>query len=86
MNVYSINDMKAEAFNLPFFSENHGTAIRSVQVQLEQDEKMRSFAEDFAIYCVGSFDVGTGRLTPRDPEHVVDCRELTAAAGIKAIA
>ena len=76
MNVYTLRDTKAEAFNLPFFSDNHATAMRSLTVQLEQDPNMQAFAEDFVLYCVGTFDQASGRLTPRDPEQVVDVNEL----------
>ena len=87
MNIYSIRDMKAEAFNLPFYSDNHGTALRQLTMQLERDENMSAFAVDFALYCVGTFDQATGRLTPRDPEHVVDCVELISLGdNVKAIA
>lgn len=78
MNIYALRDTKAEAFNLPFYSDNHATAMRSLTVQLEQDENMRSFAVDFVLYCVGTFDQASGRLTPRDPEVVVDCVELVS--------
>lgn len=78
MNVYSIRDIKSEAYNRPFFSQTRATAMREISVGIPNDETMRSFAADFALFEIGTFDTTTGRITGQEPYHVVDVIELLA--------
>ncbi len=80
MKHFSLKDMKAEAFNRPFPSQNRATAIREISTQIESDEKLSSYASDFALYEVGDFDENNGRWTiPADPIHILDCIEMKEA-------
>lgn len=74
--ILSIRDSKAEAFNRPFFSQTRATAMREIQNGLEQDKQMKSFAFDFSIYEIGSFDITNGHITSIEPHHVCNVIDL----------
>lgn len=77
MKIFSIRDEKAGAYNLPFFSPTGGTASREVASGLMADKKMTSFAVDFTLYEIGTFDPTTGRIEALEsPHHIIDIIEL----------
>lgn len=76
MNIYSIQDLKAESFNRPFFSATRSTAMREIQLGLRNDESMSVFAPDFALWEVGSFDPHTGHIESQTPYHVCNVQDL----------
>lgn len=57
LNVYTIYDSKAEAYNQPFYSQTHGTAIRAV-LSMMSDPKhpFALFTEDYTLFCIGAWD------------------------------
>jgi len=57
LNVFSIYDEKAQAYNAPFFQSAVGQAMRSF-CDLAKDEKtsINRHPEDFALYHIGEFD------------------------------
>lgn len=77
MKLFALRDTKAEAFNRPFCSATRLTAQREIQHGLAENNMLRTFAMDYTLYEVGSFDEETGRITPcPDPYHVIDVSEL----------
>lgn len=55
--ICSVFDAKANAFGVPFFTQNNGTARRSFAALSNDPQSMVSKApEDFALYSLGEFD------------------------------
>lgn len=78
MKMFSIRDLKAEAFNEPFFNLTPAMAMRRIQMSLQSPEsQMKIFAPDFAIYQIGEFDQVTGLVTGiPDPHHLIEIVDL----------
>lgn len=78
LQLFSIRDTKAEAFNRPFTSQNPAMAMREIQTAVNQsDNPMKTYAEDFALYLVGEFDEQTGNLTGMmEPHHICSILDL----------
>lgn len=75
--VFALRDIKAAAWLDPFFSTNTGTMLRDLGDFVEQGRIPQSHLADLELYEVGSYCQESGRLTPRDPKHVVCLGELT---------
>ena len=61
--VYTMFDSKAEAYQTPFYSHNHATAIRSVMSMSNNPEHPYGmYKKDFTLFCLGMFDDETGDL------------------------
>lgn len=74
MKMFSVRDVKAEGFNIPFFQPTFGLAERMFK-ELCQDEKSTLYKnpEDFSLYYLGEFDPRSGSLNLVDqPKHVLD--------------
>lgn len=69
--VYSLYDEKAEAYANPFYMENDNCAIRAIVNSLRQNEDLAINAGDYKVYCLGSFNDGTGNLTGTVPVRLV---------------
>lgn len=65
--MYSIYDVKAQSYGVPFFSPTDGLAIRSFS-QLCQDSNSTvfSYPEDFTLYRLGEIDLVTGEVSGND--------------------
>lgn len=74
MNVYSIYDEKACAFNVPFFCVSDGVAVRNfTDLALDPRSMVHTHPEDFSLYCIGSFVDDTALLAPSMPVRLI-CR------------
>lgn len=63
--VYSIYDSKAEIFNNPMFFIGRGQAIRGFSDEANRAEsEIHRHPEDYTLFQIGTFDVGTGLLEP----------------------
>jgi len=61
--MFSIRDNKAAVFMPPFHSHNRGTAIRSIQQNmLDENSSLAAYPEDFDLFEIGTFDDETGSL------------------------
>lgn len=76
MKIFSIRDLKSEAYARPFFSQNRATAMRELSMSLQQNTMMIQYSEDFALFEIGDFDETVGTLEGIQPHHVCDIREL----------
>lgn len=76
LNVYSLRDNKAEAFNRPMYSVNDATITRELHAGVAQDPKLAAMAGDLTLYRIGSFNPDSGRLTPVDPVAIFDLNEI----------
>lgn len=63
--VYSVRDLKAEAYLQPFFSTNNGTACRSFMESVQKPESpFYKHPADFCLFHLGTFDDVSGKLEP----------------------
>lgn len=78
LQVYSIRDAKAEAFNSPFYQKTKGEALRSFQTAVNDPKtQLNRFPEDFDLYEIGTWDDSTGLVTPLDtPKHTAKAVEM----------
>lgn len=60
----------------PFPSINASTAIRETMEHISSGRLPANYASDFALFQVATFDPESGRVTPMDPKHVIDCLEI----------
>lgn len=69
LKMFCIYDSKVEAYNTPFFQRSTGEALRSFEDAANQQEGMKSHAEDYTLFELGEWDDGTAELvmlsTPR---------------------
>lgn len=80
MKVFSLFDLKAESFNIPFFSDNNDTAIRSFVKLMQTDSSVRQFAADYQLFELGEFDQEKGIVacTPVEVCTGLDARKIMA--------
>lgn len=65
MNVFTVLDVKADAFMTPFFSATEATAIRSFQAASnEEGHAFHRNAEDFTLWRIGTWDENEGLFVP----------------------
>lgn len=78
MQIYSVRDNVAEAYLQPFFSVNAGSAIRSLQMVVnDSNHDFHKNASDYSLWSLGQFDDATGVLTPNaDPSRILNLAEL----------
>lgn len=72
VKLYSIYDVKAEAFNHPYTAINDQMAMRNVQMELNNEKSiMRQFPADYKLYCVGELEDRDGIIQPENPARLV---------------
>lgn len=70
-NVYSIYDVKAKVFNVPFFAQTDVLAERLLRgAASEKGSLLGRFPADFRCYRIGLFDDESGELTACSAELV----------------
>lgn len=75
--LYAIRDKKSE-FAAPIPIKDHEGAIRWFDHEIKTKEFMRTYADDFELYHVGSFDTDNGHTTGLEiPELVITGEEVT---------
>lgn len=63
LKAYCIHDVKAEAYNQPFFAPAKGAAIRDFSALVNDGESMvAKYPHDYTLFEVGSFDMERGTL------------------------
>lgn len=63
--LYATFDKKANAFNERIFqAPTDDVAIRSVQNSQLHDEFLNINADDFSVFCLGTYDGETGKIVP----------------------
>lgn len=81
--LFTIYDSKGQTYDLPVFQPNEHVLIREVLNMFkdpqQQKNRMLVNAEDFSIFCCGTFDKETGLVTPIQPlKHIANCHDLRA--------
>lgn len=68
LKVFSVRDMKSEAFLQPFFSPSVGSALRAFgDATNEQNSPFFKHPSDYVLYEIGSFDDSNGALGSISP-------------------
>lgn len=83
LKVFSVRDLKAEAFLQPFFSPTSGAALRAFGDACDKpDSPFHSHPADYILFEIGSYDDFTGYLTSLSPvkllSSAVDFKEVKA--------
>lgn len=61
MFLFSVYDVKAEAYGKPFFIDSRGLALRSFsEVASDLTSEIGKYPSDFTLFELGSYDVRTG--------------------------
>ena len=78
MNAYSIFDMKALQYHLPFFQPADGAAVRMLMdLANDPNTTIGRHPSDFVLYQVGHYDDELGDIQPCAPlRHVIDAVAL----------
>jgi len=78
MGIFTLYDTKSEMHGRPFFSENRGAAIRSIQMSLKADPKsvLSQYPGDFGLFDLGTFDDENGIFESHSPVFVLTVSEL----------
>lgn len=63
--MFSVYDVKAQAYLQPFFASQKGEAIRSFTDAVNKsDHQFHRHAEDYSLFHVGQFDDNSGLVSP----------------------
>lgn len=79
LKVIAIRDIKNETYGIPFYAKTFGGAIRSLQMELEQNPKsaMAQFPEDYELWSIGTYDEEAGQLGgTNDPKMILKINEI----------
>lgn len=78
LNAYSVYDVKALVYRVPFFAVNHAVAIRTLEQAVnDPGTLLHQHPADFKLYCVGIYDDATGAMVAMSPhEYVRDAVSL----------
>lgn len=76
--LYSVRDIKAEAFGAPILVDNIGIAMRQWCDAVNNPElPLIKHPEDYALYRIGEFDLEKGIIIAEDqPVHVASAEEV----------
>ena len=78
-NLYAIKDTKA-GFNPTFIEANDFTAMRSVKRAMSDPKSdINIFAEDYELWCVGTYDTETGILCSK-LNHLINLIDLKSTS------
>lgn len=82
MKIFTVLDIKAESYGLPFFSRTFETAIRDVKTAVNTEgNKLMMHPEDYTLWFIGEFDVDTAALEPSQPNQIARCMDLEKEMG-----
>lgn len=69
MQIFALYDTKIQAYNKPFAMRTTAEALRSFQDAVQQDQNIKSHAEDYVLFELAEFDDSTGIITPLSCPH-----------------
>lgn len=71
--LYSVHDVKADAFDRPFPATNDAVAVRMFMSACQDaNSLMHQHPGDYALYCLGQFDDYSGELESGTRRHVIE--------------
>lgn len=63
VKIFTVYDVKAEAYLQPFFTPTSGTAIRSfAEAANSTDHDFNKYAEDYTLFEIGEWDENAGTI------------------------
>lgn len=74
--IFSLRDVKANAFCPPYVCVNEAVARRDFDYRLHNDNSMGFSPSDYELYRIGAFDSDLGKIEPEMPEFIVSGAEL----------
>lgn len=75
--MYAVKDSKAEAFLTPIFATTDGVALRMLEAAVnDPNHDFHRFADDYALWRIGSFCEGDGIVEGCQPEMLIHCSQL----------
>lgn len=80
MIMFSIYDIKAKVYIMPFFERSKDTAIRAIATQLTPDSLIGRYPEDFSLYQICVFDEASGAITEAEKEKICRVDEIFEAS------
>lgn len=81
LKVFSVRDMKAEAFLQPYFTPTPGSALRAFgDACAKTDSPFYAHPNDYVLYEIGTYNDSDGMLSPLNPVKMM----ATAADFVKA--
>jgi len=81
MNVklYSLYDAKAQLFGAPNLFQNDATAVRAMYSFAQQSgTTVHDYPDDFSVFCLGTFDDGSGHIASETPRFLATIASLNA--------
>lgn len=77
-NIFSIYDVKAEAYLPPFFMNTKGQATRAIADCVNDiNHQFHAHPEDYTIFHLGAFEDTTGVIELNNaPQSMANCIEL----------
>lgn len=79
LSIYSVYDIKAEAYDRPFFLHNDKVAIRALaDVFRDKDHQYAAHSEDYRLVCLGEFRDDIGAIDAHSPRLVIELAALAA--------
>lgn len=80
LKIYSVYDVKTQAFARPFFLHNDGEAVRVFSDNVNQpDSIINKNPLDFVLYCLGEFNDIDGAIVPMHATKVITATEVKEA-------
>lgn len=74
MKVFSVRDMKAEAFLQPFFTPTQGSALRAFGDACNKtDSPFYAHPNDYVLYEIGTYNDADANLFPLTPIKMMAC-------------
>lgn len=65
IEIYSVKDKAVNAFLQPFFSPTLGSAVRSLQTVVnDENHEFAKHVNDYTLFKLGDFDDTTGLIIP----------------------
>lgn len=83
--LYALHDLKT-TYMAPMMAKTDDEAIRSITHAYREGNTMLSkFPADFRLYCLGEYNVETGKITAdsRNPLLILDCASLSVTKNDK---
>lgn len=77
LKVYSLRDVRTEAFMRPMFVQNQKVIERVMEDGLrDESSNLSRHPEDYQLYYLGEFDEDTGKIDSVPPEFLFNVNQM----------
>jgi len=84
ISIYSIRDIKVNAYRPPFTARNSAEAMRILSGALQQQNQLSEYPQDFELYYIGELNDTSGQLDGVKPELICSLLSLKQASNASA--